>query len=78
MSSSLSPLSEDHEIHFVDNAAYGIDDPKPLVMGSVGRFINVVETNYNIERQIAVEGHLSVGLLTHRVVEGIGESFCRL
>ena len=48
--------------------------PLPLLRAGA-RFITVRETNYNLEKRVPVEGMLSVGQLTHRVVEEIGECF---
>lgn len=37
------------------------------------RFITVIETNYNLEKRMPVEGIMSIGQLTFGVVEEIGK-----
>ena len=47
--------------------------PKPEIdISETGWFVNLKETNYNLERKLPVQGKMSIGELTLKTVESIG------
>ena len=63
---------------FVESQLYGIDEDEiDGVKSAVDaeRIINVFETNYRREVSVSVSGGISIGLLTHQVVEKLGKFF---
>lgn len=69
-------LSKIVEIDFVDNAAFGLPEvaeANVIAVPNVGWYINVFETNLNLEKRVPVEGQLGVGQLIARVVDELGK-----
>ena len=62
------------ELYFGEEAADELS-PLPASSKETGWNIEVWESNYDLKRQVHVEGRLSVGNLTARFVDMIGESF---
>ena len=67
-------------LDFVDNAAYGFHEVDSALLTAskmtAERMISIRETNYRRDISIPVTGDMSIGLLTHAVVEAMGKSIC--
>lgn len=58
---------------FASEAMVGVlDDPLPPRSPEAGRYINVHETNFKLDKRIAVDGHMSIGNMIHALVREIG------